>query len=79
MCGLEIGVLTGAVLRRHSASVPDSVGYLEKHSEKGLSELGSQRIPNWESTCWCEQLIVMLVVYVDDCNLAGPVEYMQEG
>ncbi len=54
---------------------PDADGYWEAHCEKALLELGYEKAPQWRSTYLHRATKAMLVVYVDDFNLAATKQH----
>ena len=68
-------------LRKALYGHPDAGSYWEEHAERGIRESGFKRIRNgsWSSIFWHPQLRVLLMLYVDDFKLAGPVKDLAEG
>ena len=59
---------------------PDSGGHWEAHCDKHLRSVGFKPIgPEWRSTYYHAELILMLIVYVDDFKMSGPKENMPKG
>ena len=52
---------------------PDAGGYWERHCENHFRRVGFVPIPEWQSSFWHPSLQCLLIVYVDDFKLAGPV------
>ena len=52
---------------------PDAGGYWEKHCEDNVRQIGFLPITDWRSCFWNENLKVMLVIYVDDFKMSGPI------
>lgn len=60
---------------------PDSGGLWERHCEAMLTEVGFT-MPDpegWPSVFFHPELKLLLVVYVDDFKMAGPIESMSKG
>ena len=55
-----------------------SGGYWEDHCDKHLLNIGFEKMEEWFSTYWHEELSVMLIVYVDDFKMAGPKAAVDE-
>ena len=66
-------------LRKAFYGHPDSGGYWEKHCEKHLASVGFKPVADWRSVFWCQELKLLLVVYVDDFKLAGPAKNIPTG
>jgi len=58
---------------------PDAGGYWEKHCDKHILSEGFTTINDWRSVYWHKQLKLLLIVYVDDFKMSGPVDSLQEG
>ena len=57
---------------------PDSGGIWERHCDQHLRDIGFAEVPSWRSVYYHEELRVLLVVYVDDFKMAGPLEGITE-
>ena len=57
---------------------PDAGGYWEKHSFRIIKRAGFVPIDEWNSVFWNPKTKVLLVVYVDDLKVAGPVKAVSQ-
>ena len=55
---------------------PDSGGYWEQRADRALNTIGFEDMVNWPSMYWHPVYKMMLMVYVDDFKMSGPLEHM---
>ena len=53
---------------------PDAGGYWEKHCDSHILSEGFIQVPDWRSVYWHPNLKTLLIVYVDDFKMSGPVQ-----
>ena len=58
---------------------PDAGSYWEQKADQQAKAVGFKEIDDWPSTYYHEKLRLMLIIYVDDFKLAGPVENIEKG
>jgi hypothetical protein len=58
---------------------PDAGGYWEKHCEAHILKVGFVTIKDWRSVYWHPDLKLLLIVYVDDFKMSGPVDLVEKG
>ena len=58
---------------------PDSGGFWEQHCDEHLRHIGFVPVEEWKSCYIHEKLGLLLVVYVDDFNFAGPKANLAKG
>ena len=58
---------------------PDAGGYWEKHCNDHLAKIGFVPVDNWPSMFWHQELSLLLMVYVDDFEMAGPKAGLVKG
>ena len=58
---------------------PDAGSYWEQKADEQARKVGFVAIEDWPSTYFHNELKLMLIIYVDDFKLAGPVENMERG
>merc|ERR1712115_759461 len=58
---------------------PDSGSDWEAHADKCVRSVGYAPVPNWPSCYWHEEKQLVVVIYVDDFKLAGPMGNLEEG
>ena len=58
---------------------PDAGGYWEFHCKEKLVAGGFTPVHDWNSMYWHNKLKLLLMAYVDDFKMSGPVENMNQG
>ena len=58
---------------------PDAGGFWELHCERALKKVGFVTVQDWKSVFLHPKLDLLLIVYVDDFKLAGPVANLAKG
>ena len=67
-------------LRKALYGHPDSGTMWEQHCDKAVKEVGFVAVgPEWPSTYYHKEMELLLVVYVDDLKMAGPITNMKKG